>query len=306
MIDSLSYIGFTSPDSTAWNRFGPDVLGLQLAEPGADGAIRLRMDDASYRIAIHPGEADDLAYLGWGVAGPRELADAADTLSAAGVKVEHAEAGLAGERAVGDLLWFTDPFGQRHEISWGQLSRPATFHPGRPMSGFVTGRGGLGHAVLITPDLQASDEFYVGVLGFTLSDVINAHGMRLRFYHCNERHHTLALVEQPGIVGFHHLMLEVAALDDLGTALDAVQGGAAELTMTLGRHTNDHMTSFYLRTPVGFEIEYGYGGIVLDEDSPAPRSYDSFSIWGHSFPGGAPTPPGIARPFDPAQTGTVR
>ena len=37
--------------------------------------------------------------------------------------------------------------------------------------------------------------------------------------------------------------------------------------MTLGRHTNDLMTSFYVRTPSGFEIEYGTGGLVVDDDT---------------------------------------
>ena len=37
--------------------------------------------------------------------------------------------------------------------------------------------------------------------------------------------------------------------------------------MSLGRHTNDLMTSFYVRTPSGFEIEYGTGGIVVDDDT---------------------------------------
>ena len=32
--------------------------------------------------------------------------------------------------------------------------------------------------------------------------------------------------------------------------------------MTLGTHTNDRMTSFYVRTPSGFEIEYGFGGRI--------------------------------------------
>ena len=57
-------------------------------------------------------------------------------------------------------------------------------------------------------------------------------------------------------------MLEVAALDDVGTALDIVNERQIPLAMSLGRHTNDLMTSFYVRTPSGFEIEYGTGGLA--------------------------------------------
>ena len=297
MIESLSYIGFTSPRAEEWTTFGPDVLGLQVVdERGTDGAVRLRMDDAAHRIAIHPGESDDVAYLGWGVSDARALAAAVVTLEKAGVEVTRETAEVAADRRVVEVVSFADPFGIRNEIAWGQLERPATFRPGRGHGGFVTGQGGLGHAVLISPDLDASERFYVDVLGFRLSDQIHApNAPRLRFYNCNERHHTLAMVEIPGITGFHHLMLETVSIDDVGIALDLVTQGAAELTMSLGRHSNDRMTSFYVRTPAAFEIEYGWGGIVLDADSPIPALYDRFSIWGHKPTGGRLAPPGIVR-----------
>ena len=66
------------------------------------------------------------------------------------------------------------------------------FTPGRPMSGFVTGEQGLGHVVLIVPDLAAAEAFYTDVLGFRLSDSVEA-GLSLRFLHCAghaARHHT--------------------------------------------------------------------------------------------------------------------
>jgi 3,4-dihydroxy-9,10-secoandrosta-1,3,5(10)-triene-9,17-dione 4,5-dioxygenase len=56
-------------------------------------------------------------------------------------------------------------------------------------------------------------------------------------------------------------------VDDIGTALDLVNEREMRLAMTLGRHTNDLMTSFYVRTPSGFEIEYGTGGLLVDDDS---------------------------------------
>ena len=54
--------------------------------------------------------------------------------------------------------------------------------------------------------------------------------------------------------------------------------------MTLGRHTNDRMTSFYVRTPSGFEIEYGTGGLLVDDATWVVRPYDAGSVWGHKPP----------------------
>ena len=297
MIESFSYIGFTSPRAEEWTSFGPDIIGMELAGRGPDGAVRLRVDDAAYRLAIHPGETDDIAYLGWGVSGPQALTEVVEALGKAGIGVTEEPAELAAERHVADLVSFDDPFGLRQEVSWGQLTRPASFRPGRAHCGFVTGQGGLGHAVIIVPSHEQAEAFYCDLLGFAMTDQIQAPGQpRLRFYNCNERHHSLAMIEVPGITGFHHLMLETRSLDDVGIALDLVNSGAGgELTMSLGRHSNDHMTSFYVRTPTAFEIEYGHGGIVLDDTVHLPRLYDRFSIWGHKPAGGAMAPPGIVR-----------
>jgi 2,3-dihydroxybiphenyl 1,2-dioxygenase len=297
MIESLGYIGFISPKAEEWLTFGPEVLGLEVAGRGPDGAVRLRVDDVAHRIVVHPGERDDLGYLGWMVAGPGALDAAVVVLEKKALTVERGDPELAALRGVAGLAWFVDPFGFRHELAWGQLSRPFSFRPGRAISGFVTGRGGLGHAVLIVPELERAQAFYTGVLGFRLSDRIDA-GIEVRFLHCNPRHHSLALAGLPGVVGVHHLMLETASLDDVGTALDMCQQRSVPITMTLGRHTNDHMTSFYLRTPSGFEIEYGWGGrLVEDEASWVVGAYDATSIWGHRRPS-TPMPPGILRPFE--------
>jgi len=298
VIRSLDYIGFTSPNAEKWLEFGPEILGLELAGRGPDGAVRLRVDDAAWRICVHPGASDDLAYLGWCVGGPTDFEDAIVALEKHGLEVQRGDAALAALRAVAGLAWFIDPFGFRHEISWGLLQKPATFRPGRAITGFVTGGGGLGHAVLMVPDLQRAERFYTDVLGFRLSDRIEA-GLSLRFFHCNGRHHTLAFAAIPGMVGMHHLMLEVASLDDVGKALDLCNARKIPLAMTLGCHTNDRMTSFYLRTPSGFEVEYGWGGRQVDDATWVVGSYDAQSVWGHKQPE-QPLVPGIIRPFNPA------
>ena len=283
MIENLAYVGFRSPNANEWRTFGPEVLGAELAPAGPGGAVRLRVDDAAFRIAIHPGDRNELAYLGW------EVDDLDGTIGRVGAE------GIAVDGNA-----FVDPFGFHHEFVTG-LERGSRFTPGRPMSGFVTGEQGLGHVVLIVPDLEAAAAFYTDVLGFKVSDSVES-DLRLRFFHCAghaARHHTVAMASVPGMVGMHHLMLEVRALDDVGTALDAVYERKLQLAMTLGRHTNDLMTSFYVRTPSGFEIEYGTGGLVVDDDTWEVAVHDSGSRWGHQAPED-PLFPGILAPYQPA------
>lgn len=294
MIDSLAYIGFTSPNAVAWQSFGPEILGLEVADTRADGTVLLRNDDAAWRIAIHSGDSDDLAYLGWSVAGADGLADAERRLAGVGIAI-HADEELAEERGAAELAWFTDPFGFRHELSYGQQPSGTPFSPGRPGVGFVTGEQGLGHAVLIVPDWDAATSFFVDVMGFGVSDDIEM-GIKVRFLHCNSRHHSLAFSAVPGMAGVHHLMLEVTDSTQVEAAYDLVQQRGLPVAMTLGQHTNDQMFSFYVRTPSGFEIEYGSGGRVIDPESDwQPGFYDAMSSWGHDPPA-TPLLPGILHP----------
>lgn len=294
LVQSLAYIGFTTPNVEEWKTFGPDILGLELTDPGADGSLRLRLDEQAWRIALHPGDTDDLAYLGWAVDGPEHMQRAVDALTTAGVDVHTDDTDLAATRSADAVAWFTDPFGFRHELAHGLAAATTPFTPGRPGVSFVTGGGGLGHAVLIVPDLDAATDFYVHTMGFGHSDDIDM-GLYVRFLHCNPRHHTLAFTALPGMVGVHHLMIEVDDPDDVGRAHDLVAQAEIPIAMTLGRHTNDEMFSFYVRTPSGFEIEYGSGGRLIDTDEPwAVGHYDAMSYWGHKTP---PMPmfPGILR-----------
>lgn len=300
MIRNLGYVGFRSPAAYAWRTFGPDVLGLQLAPDGPDGAVRLRADDAAWRIAVHPGERDDLAYLGWNVGDVTRLDALTKRAQAAGLDPVVDDGALAAARAVTALVSFIDPFGFRHELTHG-LANGGPFLPGRPLSaGFVTGAQGLGHVVLVVPDLTEAEAFVTGVLGLRLSDTIDGR-TTLRFFHCPgraARHHTLALAAMPGMVGVHHLMLEVASLDDIGHALDVIDERGVPLAATLGKHPNDLMTSIYVLTPSGFQIEYGTGGVLVDDDSwDATVHYDHTHVWGHKRPPSSVVPAGIVRPF---------
>ena len=50
----------------------------------------------------------------------------------------------------------------------------------------------------------------------------------------------------------------------MGQALDRCARRGAPVSATLGRHANDLMVSFYVRTPGGFDIEYGTDGRLVE------------------------------------------
>jgi len=280
MIHALGYVGIASADPEAWREFGRDVLGLQVVPDGdaADEAgCTFRMDDRVARIIVERADRDGLAFLGWEVSGPAELVQLHKDLLAAGWDATVASEATRVARQVQGLVQCVDPSGIALEFFHGQLTVNEPFRPGRAISGFTTGPLGLGHIVLAVEDLEQALAFYRDTLGFRLSDQL---GSTLYFLRCNARHHSIGLARVGGEPRVLHVMLEVRSLDDVGCAHDLCLDRGLDVT-TLGVHSNDRMTSFYVRTPSTFEIEYGWNGVLVDDDTWSETTIDRPSVWGH-------------------------
>ena len=299
MIRSLGYLRMESADVGAWREFGVRVLGMAEGRGPDRHALYLRMDDFPARLVILPGERDRLLATGWEVAGEGALAAAGRALEEAGVPVKAGTAAECADRRVAHLLHTEDPAGNALEIFAGAALDSRPFVSGQVVR-FLTGAMGLGHAVLPVTAGEPVLRFYTEVLGFRLRDSMRLAAelfghpagsppLFMRFLGCNERHHSLALAPLEAESGIVHLMIEVATLDEVGRALDRCQRHGAPVSASLGRHANDHMVSFYVRTPGGFDIEYGTGGLVVDDATWVSRETTAISLWGHRFaaPGGS-------------------
>jgi catechol 2,3-dioxygenase-like lactoylglutathione lyase family enzyme len=138
----------------------------------------------------------------------------------------------------------------------------------------------MGHVVMNVVDAQALLPFYRDVLGFRVTDYGHT-PYTLYFFHLNGRHHSFAMVGS-GKASFHHLMVELGNLDDVGQGYDLAQLEEGRVAYTLGRHSNDWMTSFYAHSPSGFFVEYGWGARIIDPPTWQPHeTFDGPSLWGH-------------------------
>ncbi|AFA75115.1 iron-dependent extradiol dioxygenase HsaC [Gordonia polyisoprenivorans VH2] len=292
-IRSLGYMRIEATDVDAWREYGLKVLGMVEGAGTVDGALYLRMDDFPARLVIVPGEHDRLASSGWECANASALQDVRDRLSAAGVVYREAKDEELLERQVVEMIVFTDPAGNTIEAFHGvalQHRRIVSPYGHR----FVTGEQGLGHVVLTCDDDKAALEFYRDVLGFSLRDSMRlppqAVGREegdevpwLRFLGCNPRHHSLAFLPIPNSTGIVHLMVEVENSDDVGLCLDRALRRKVKMSATLGRHVNDLMLSFYMKTPGGFDVEFGCEGRTVADDDWIARESTAVSLWGHDF-----------------------
>jgi 2,3-dihydroxybiphenyl 1,2-dioxygenase len=290
-VSQLGYLGLNVSDLDEWERFAIELLGLEVVDRTPDG-FSMRMDEYHHRFFVQQGGEDDVAFIGWEVADQHALHELKAQLSQNGVEIAAGSPEEARARGVLEFLKFKDPSGIPTEAYFGPLMNfHQPFKSPRPLSGFETGTMGLGHIVIRVEDSTRSLHFYRDVLGMRISDFIelgmgsrHARPIALTFMHCNPRHHSVAFGEIPSPKRLMHFMLQAKSLDDVCSTMYLAQDRGIPITGTLGRHTNDHMVSFYMRSPAGFEIEYGFGARTVDDATWKVQHHHAGSMWGHRRP----------------------
>jgi len=283
-ITELGYIGLGVSDLEKWKGFASNILALEIVDTGEKDRCYFRLDNWHHRIIVEQDGTDDLNFMGLRVAGVEEFRAMQRQLSDAGVAFRVCSREEAEERHVLELMKLEDPSGNPIEIFHGphiQYDKP--FHPGRRMHGrFKTGGGGMGHMMLReTAGQEKTYEFYklLGMRGgveykIPVPDLPQA--VELLFMHCNERDHTFAF-GVPSQKRINHLMIEVENFDDVGLAYEIVQANKLPVAIAPGRHSNDHMYSFYFVNPSGWMCEIGWGAREATHQS----EYYQSDIYGH-------------------------
>jgi 2,3-dihydroxyethylbenzene 1,2-dioxygenase len=298
-VSQLGYVGIGVSNMQAWEEFVTEVLGMEIADRAPDGSVYVRMDEYHHRFILHPTGEDDVTYTAWQAPSELEFEALKAHMLEGGVEWTQGTEEEIASRMVRDMVKF-EVAGITHEIYYGlKVLWERPFTPGRPFfSGFRTGDLGLGHIGfgIEMDQIPEATRIFRDVLGFKMSDWIGP----TPFFHVNPREHCLTFPprrDPSNTKKTGHFMVETNSLDDVGACLDLVTERGIELTSTLGKHTNDHMVSFYMRNPSGFGVEYGWGGRLIDDNVWQVNTYDRANIWGHRRQGqpGGPQPAAPAR-----------
>ena len=281
----LGYLVLEVPEPDVLAPVFDGVVGLVPGAPTPAGLATWRNDGHAQRIIVGAGPANDAVAIGIEAVDASAFDAAVTRVRAAGCVVDE---GAGGERRAEQLARTTAPWGVDVELVLGLAEAPEPFASELVPGGFLTNGVGFGHLVFATTAFDESHAFLVDGLGFAQSDWLRtelAPGIELevRFYHCNARHHTIALARAPFDLPqvLHHVMFEMNDRDDVGAAFDRVWATDLAIPNGLGRHDNDGMFSFYLQTPAGFQVEVGHGARVITDDWNDNRMYDAISAWGH-------------------------
>ena len=294
-VKSLGYVVVEACDLDAWSHFATQIAGMMEAPSNDPDARLFRIDDRPYRILVQRGARNGFLRPGWEFENAEAFHAVIARLRAAGRPVEIASKAEARARMVTELPRSSDPAGYEMEIYHGRFLDYAPFVSPATVSAFVTGENGemgLGHVVFAALNFEEVHAFYKDVMGFGDTDLGHFYlagggeddpGVQFAFLHAdNRRHHSLALGQlPPNEEGLVHMMLEVATVDDVGRAYERMQKAGVPMAASLGRHVNDKMLSFYMKTPSGFALEYGCHGLQIDPASWITTTSIPVSDWGH-------------------------
>ena len=289
-IRALGYVRVSATDLDAWRAFAFETIGFAEGSDPEEDALYLRMDERRARLVIVPGDVDRVEAVGWEVGDHLALARVQRAVESAGVPVKPLTPEILEVRGVESGIAFEAPGGTPVEVFHGAKldhSPLATPYGNR----FVAGALGLGHVVVPVDEPDAAHTFYSEVLGFRSRGAFAFPGpqgqpvARIRFMGVNPRHHSLAIMPSPNLQApaLVHVMVECETLDEVGRALDRVTGAGYHLSSTLGRHTNDKMVSFYVRTPGGWDLEVGCEGTLVDDALYSAEEITADSYWGHQW-----------------------
>jgi 2,3-dihydroxybiphenyl 1,2-dioxygenase len=290
-----AYIGLESPDPARVSAYLTEVVGLMPGEPLADGSLAWRADGKAHRVFMRQGARADALCTGFEAREERAFDRICKTLRDSGVKPEQADTATLRARRVRALVRCDTPWRVPLELVLALEEAQQPFASAGFPNGLVTQGQGFGHFVFAVnnePDYEAARHFALQGLGMGLSDWLRMPlgpdaEMHVSFFHCNPRHHSLAIALVPAASlpqRLHHINFEVGQVVDVGTAYERALKSGARIASTLGQHANDRMVSFYSFSPDGWRVEIGATGKVVHEGWTGQQEYDRISEWGHQPP----------------------
>jgi catechol 2,3-dioxygenase-like lactoylglutathione lyase family enzyme len=151
----------------------------------------------------------------------------------------------------------------------------------------------LGHVVIGTTELEASQKFFMEGIGFKLSDQV---GHAAFFLRCSEDHHNMLLQSAP-LQFLHHTSWQVEDVDGIGLgAQHLLSKDPNRHVWGFGRHHVGSNFFWYFRDPAGNFAEY-YADMdcIPDDQVWQPQVWDGMKSL---YSWGPPPPPSFLRPDD--------
>jgi len=273
----LGYVVLNVTDVARSQRFYEDTVGLAKVGASVNGDVYLRCSDRHHDLVLARSDRPGVRRIGWQMESADALAALRESFAAAGIACTDVPVDEARELHTDGGFRAVEPStGAQHEFYCRMDFADSPFEPTH------TRIACLGHIVLGTPQLVASEDFYYNIMNFRQSDRIDDAVVHLRCFP-NPLHHTFGLgaTKTPTM---NHLTFNVSHIDDIGRAGPRMEAAGVPVVYGPGRHPQSGSVFFYFLDPDGLTIEYSLGMEEFPEDNPRePRRFPleggSFDYW---------------------------
>lgn len=282
---ATSHIGFRVPDVAATAEFYTRVLGLVIHAELPGGGLRLGWGQGHHVVDLLAGPAG-LDHIAFEVRDPGGLAALEKRLRDAGhVVTELDPAELDDARPV--------PDGPRGVVCTDPDGNAVRFHTPVYRAGehaADTGRRPIRyqHVTLSTADVPNTVAFYVGVVGFRISDQLADGGFA--WLRSDRDHHTLAVVATGRSGGIDHYSYDLAEWADFKSWCDRLTDEEVDVAWGPGRHGPGNNLFVFFDDPAGNHVELSAEMERFHDDrvTYTPRRWEpipnSVNLWGGQLP----------------------
>jgi catechol 2,3-dioxygenase-like lactoylglutathione lyase family enzyme len=266
----LHHVAFESSDPQRLARFYANAMDMDLIEVSA---AEWRCEAPRRRFVAMRGQDRNLAYAGLACRNAEGLALLRARVEAEGLEVLESPSPYFFDGAFA----VRDPDGRL--VCFG-LAKPDT-------STRNAIQGPTQHLTYASENLQGFIDFYVGKLGFQLTDRVLHEDGRLAtaFTTSNHEHHTIACFYTPGRVGVDHHSYEAGEWIHIRDWCDHLAAHGIQLSWGPGRHGPGNNLFVFITDPDGSWIEISAElEVVHDRDTVDwPQHPRTLNKWGKAI-----------------------
>jgi catechol 2,3-dioxygenase len=241
-IKRVGHVGLKVPDVDRVAAFYETIVGLEISDR-SDGAVFLRCNDEHHCLGLYPAAESGLHHLGLEVHDSEALQRVRTSLGQQGLELVPDEDPHPG---IGESACYRDPDGNLLKFYEGMkhIDQPLLPREVRPVK--------FGHITFHTIDLKRTLAFYIGVLGFRLSDTVEKD--MLAWVHCNQDHHGVAFLND-GQAKVNHYCFDLADWHAIKEICDHLKQNQVPIIYGPSRHGPGDNVFLYIPDPAGNVIE---------------------------------------------------
>lgn len=284
-VHNLHHVEILTPKIEESLDFFTRVLGLHETDrEGQSVYLRTSGEFGHHSTVLTESDKPGLGHMGWQVAEPAHVEGWSRRLKEA--KVEHELLAGGTQKAQGDTVRFTTPFGHEMELFY-DVERVLSPTPSRllsqPMRYPAPGIGvrRLDHVNVTAPDVDAARDWYTGVLDFKLREAARTPDGDLGVWmSVTSQVHDLAVqrdgLGKPGRL--HHIAYNLDTPEGILRACDIFMDEETPIDTGPGKHGLTQAFYVYAFEPGGNRVELFSGGYAIHAPDWVPVIWEGEDI----------------------------